>query len=259
VDGVVLDLRRNGGGLLTEALSLTGLFIDQGPVVQVKDSRERLQQMDDPERGTAYSGPLMVLVSRFSASASEILAGALQDYGRAVVVGDTATHGKGTVQAVLDIGSQLRADPPPKLGALKLTIQQFYRVNGDSTQSRGVVSDVVLPSFTEHLGTAEKDMEHALPFDKVKAANHDNLGLVSAELKTRASSQARQGVGGLREDGEGDRAVQARKARKAVTLNEKELREQLAREDADKLDEKANGLPKETATDGDVFKFSGTS
>jgi carboxyl-terminal processing protease len=259
VDGVVLDLRRNGGGLLTEALSLTGLFIDQGPVVQVKDSRERVERMDDPERGMAYSGPLMVLVSRFSASASEILAGALQDYGRAVIVGDSATHGKGTVQAVRDLGSLFRADPPPKLGALKLTIQQFYRVNGESTQARGVESDVVVPSFTEHLGTAEKDMDHALPFDKVKAANHDNLGLITAELKARLREQSERRVkessdfAKLAKEVE---AFKARKARKAVTLNEKELREQLTREDADKLDEKANeALPKETSAEGEVFKF----
>ena len=100
VDGVVLDLRRNGGGLLTEALALTGLFIDQGPVVQVKGSQGGVKRQDDPEKGTVYAGPLIVLTSRFSASASEILAGALQDYGRALVVGDTSTHGKGTVQTV---------------------------------------------------------------------------------------------------------------------------------------------------------------
>src|SRR5262249_41739150 len=107
VDGVVLDLRRNGGGALTEALSLTGLFIDEGPIVQVKGSQGRVQRRDDPEKGTVYSGPLMVLVSRFSASASEILAGALQDYGRALIVGDSATHGKGTVQVVLNLGNQI--------------------------------------------------------------------------------------------------------------------------------------------------------
>lgn len=262
VDGVVLDLRRNGGGLLSESLALTGLFIDQGPVVQVKDSRQRVQRMDDPERGTAYSGPLMVLVSRFSASASEILAGALQDYGRALVVGDSSTHGKGTVQAVLDIGSQLRADPPPKLGALKLTIQQFYRVNGDSTQARGVVSDVVLPSLTEALGTGEKEMEHALPFDKVKAVDHDNLNQVSAELKARLREQSERRVKESAEFAKLAKEIElfkARKARKAVPLNEAELREQLKREDADKLDEKAKALmPKDNSAEGDVYSFKRT-
>src|SRR5207302_5113254 len=153
VDGVVLDLRKNGGGALNEALALTGLFIDQGTVVQVKGSQGPVQRLKDPEKGTVYAGPLMVLVSRYSASASEILAGALQDYGRALIVGDSSTHGKGTVQALLDLGTQIAGNrvggsPQPKLGALKLTVQQFYRVNGDSTQNRGVLSDVVLPSLT---------------------------------------------------------------------------------------------------------------
>src|SRR5262249_18321747 len=138
VDGVVLDLRRNGGGALTEALALTGLFIDQGPIVQVKGAQQRVQHRDDPEKGTVYGGPLIVMDSRMSASASEILAGALQDYRRALIVGDSSTHGKGTVQVVIDIGNQLQSERPPKLGAIKLTIQQFYRVNGDSTQERGV-------------------------------------------------------------------------------------------------------------------------
>src|SRR5207249_8956230 len=126
-----------------------------------------------------YDGPLTVLVSRLSASASEILAGALQDYGRALIVGDTATHGKGTVQHVIDLGSRLPDEP--KLGALKLTIQQFYRVNGDSTQSRGVASDIVVPSLIEHLATPEKELDHALDFDRVDAVEHDDLGLITPE------------------------------------------------------------------------------
>src|SRR5262249_41652412 len=150
--------------------------------VQVKGSQGKVQRQDDPEKGTVYTGPLMVLVSRFSASASEILAGALQDYGRALIVGDVATHGKGTVQAVIDLGGQLQADPPPKLAAPKLTIQQSYRVTGDSTQSRGVLSDIVLPSLTELIATPEKEMDYALPFDHVKPTEHDDLHLVPANL-----------------------------------------------------------------------------
>ncbi|MCA9164966.1 MAG: PDZ domain-containing protein, partial [Planctomycetales bacterium] len=152
VDAVVLDLRRNGGGSLTEAINLTGLFIDQGPVVQVKDSDNNVQHYDDLEEGMAWKGPLVVLTSKFSASASEILAGAIQDYGRGIVVGDESTHGKGTVQSLLDLGSQvfgLRS--APNLGALKITMQQFYRPNGDSTQKRGVLADVVLPSLTNEM------------------------------------------------------------------------------------------------------------
>src|SRR5690606_34912583 len=161
VDAVVLDLRRNGGGSLSEAISLTGLFIDQGPVVQVKDPDGHVQHLDDMDRGVAWDGPLVVLTSKFSASASEILAGAIQDYRRGLIVGDESTHGKGTVQSLLDLGDQLFKIPnPPNLGALKITMQQFYRPNGDSTQKRGVLADVVLPSLTNHMeGISEADLD----------------------------------------------------------------------------------------------------
>lgn len=259
VDGVALDLRRNGGGLLSEALALTGLFIDQGPVVQVKDSRGTVEHKDDPERGIVYDGPLMILVSRFSASASEILAGALQDYGRALIVGDPATHGKGTVQAIRDIGSLFQIDPSPKLGALKLTIQQFYRVNGESTQARGVASDIVLPSLTEHLGTAEKDMDHALPFDKVKPVPHDKLGRVSEDLKAKLREKSAQRVKESEDFAKLAKEVElfkARKDRKTLPLNEKELRELLGREDAEKLDDKIKELtPSDTGSDNAEYKF----
>jgi carboxyl-terminal processing protease len=247
VDGVVLDLRYNGGGSLNEALGLTGLFIDQGPVVQVKDPRRGVKSLDDPEKGTVYSGPLVVLTSRFSASASEILAGTLQDYGRALIVGDTSTHGKGTVQVMIDLGDQVRANTPPKLGALKLTIQQFYRVNGDSTQGRGVVSDVVLPSLTEALASGEKEQENALPFDKVKPVEHAKLGLVPAELKKALQKRSDQRVKESRDFAKLARDIgwlKQWKARKKVTLNEKELREQLKDEEekaTPKSDEPALG------------------
>ena len=156
VDAVVLDLRNNGGGSLTEAINLTGLFIDDGPVVQVKDADGRVQHYDDLDPGIAWTGPLVVLTSKFSASASEILAGAIQDYHRGLIVGDHATHGKGTVQSMFDLGQQLfRVPNSPQLGALKITMQQFYRPNGDSTQNRGVLADVELPSITTHLDVGE--------------------------------------------------------------------------------------------------------
>ena len=145
VDALVLDLRKNGGGSLTEAISLTGLFIESGPVVQVKDPDGRIQQYDDTDRGIAWKGPLVVMISKFSASASEILAGAIQDYHRGLIVGDSSTHGKGTVQTMMDLGPQLfRVHNPPDLGSLKLTVQQFYRPNGDSTQQRGVLADIAV-------------------------------------------------------------------------------------------------------------------
>jgi carboxyl-terminal processing protease len=256
VDGVVLELRHNGGGALTEALALTGLFIDQGPIVQVKGSQRRVQHRDDPEKGTVYGGPLIVLVSRMSASASEILAGALQDYGRALVVGDSATHGKGTVQAVIDLGSQLQADRPPKLGALKLTIQQFYRVNGDSTQDHGVTSDIVLPSLSEVLATGEKELDYALAFDHVEPIAHDELGLVSAEVKSLLKTRSAERVKKSADFAKLTKAVEevkARKERKSIPLNEQELREQFTKEGGEKGDE--DGFLPDPPADGKPYKF----
>ena len=158
VDAVVIDLRHNGGGSLTESINLTGLFIDTGPVVQVKDSDGTKQQYDDTERGVAWAGPLVVLTSKFSASASEIFAGAIQDYKRGLIVGDNSTHGKGTVQSLLDLGQKIfrgLANAPP-MGALKITMQQFYRPDGDSTQNRGVLADVELPSLTSQSETSAR-------------------------------------------------------------------------------------------------------
>src|SRR5216117_1678190 len=151
IGGLVIDLRRNGGGSLEEAISLTGLFLKSGPIVQTKGSNGNIVVSSDPDAGIVYTGPMVVLTSRQSASASEIFAAALQDYGRAVVVGDQCTFGKGTVQTILDIGNytSLLGSRSHKDGALKLTIQKFYRVAGGSTQLHGVASDIVLPSLTD--------------------------------------------------------------------------------------------------------------
>ena len=163
VDEVVVDLRWNGGGSLTEAVNMTGLFIGNGPVVQVKGSDGRAQPYKPPaDEGFVWQGPLVVIINKFSASASEIFAGAIQDYGRGIVIGDHSTHGKGTVQQLFDLGNALfRIRDVPNMGALKLTIQQFYRPGGDSTQNRGVVSDVELPSLTTQLDVGEKDLDYA--------------------------------------------------------------------------------------------------
>jgi len=151
IAGLVIDLRRNGGGSLEEALSLTGLFLKSGPIVQTKDYNGSIRVSANPDPGIAYSGPMVVLTSRQSASASEIFAAALQDYGRAVVVGDKNTFGKGTVQTILPIGrfASLLGSRSDEDGALKLTIQKFYRVAGGSTQLHGVASDVILPSLSD--------------------------------------------------------------------------------------------------------------
>lgn len=183
VDAVILDLRTNGGGSLVEAINLTGLFIDQGPVVQVKDADSRVQAYDDRDKGAAWQGPLVVLTSKFSASASEIFAGAIQDYRRGLIIGDHSTHGKGTVQSLLDLGQRLFRGPnAPNLGALKITMQQFYRPNGESTQKRGVLADIELPSLTTHLDVAEGDLEHAIEFDKVPAAQYAATNMVDGAL-----------------------------------------------------------------------------
>jgi carboxyl-terminal processing protease len=184
VDAVVLDLSKNGGGSLPEAVSTTGLFIDQGTVVQVKTPGGRVEQLDDDERGTAWDGPLIVKVSQFSASASEIFAGAIQDYGRGIIVGDPKTHGKGTVQTLLDLGPYIMGPQVAKsYGALKLTIQQFYLPDGRSTQLEGVSSDVIVPSLTAKLDVSESDLDYAIPMDKVNARPHKNYRMVDSAIK----------------------------------------------------------------------------
>lgn len=192
VDAVIVDLRRNGGGSLTEAVETTGLFIDTGPVVQVKGPDGRVMPYNDRQAGMAWNGPLVVLTSKFSASASEIFAGAIQDYDRGIIIGDKSTHGKGTVQQLFDIAASFYRipNPPKKLGALKMTIQQFYRPSGDSTQNRGVVSDVELPSITTHLDIGESDLDYALEFDNVKQLPHDDYELVDKELIAKLRSQS---------------------------------------------------------------------
>ncbi len=170
IKALVIDLRRNGGGLLSEAIEMTGLFIERGPVVQVRDYLGRLNVDSDTNSKVAYDGPLAVLTSRFSASASEIFAGALQNYGRAVVIGDSSTHGKGTVQAVLEMKNYLNqfGTDVSRAGAAKLTIQKFYLPNGASTQKKGVVPDIALPSIDDFLDIGEADLPHALMWDEIR-------------------------------------------------------------------------------------------
>jgi carboxyl-terminal processing protease len=165
-EGIILDLRNNGGGSLPESISLTGLFIETGPVVQVRD-RRRVRALSDRDPSIVYDGPLVVLVNRLSASASEIVAGALQDYGRAIIVGDSKTHGKGTVQTLTSLSSA-----NPQLGSVKVTTASFYRIAGGSTQIRGVVPDIVIPSFTETLEVGEDLLENALPYSTVDEMNY---------------------------------------------------------------------------------------
>src|SRR5881398_3268659 len=195
IAGLVIDLRRNGGGSLEEALSLTGLFLKSGPIVQTKGSNGNIVISSDPDSGISYSGPLVVLTSRQSASASEIFAAALQDYGRAVVVGDKNTFGKGTVQTILPIGrfASLLGSHSEEDGALKLTIQKFYRVAGGSTQLHGVASDIVLPTLTDLPEFGEGALKNCLPYDEVPKARFtkwsDGHPLFVEELKRRSAER----------------------------------------------------------------------
>ncbi|MFA6317720.1 MAG: carboxy terminal-processing peptidase [Elusimicrobiota bacterium] len=232
VEGVILDLRRNGGGSLTEAISLTGLFIKEGPVVEVRDSAGSVTVLKDNDGEVLYNGPLIVLTSRASASASEILAGALQDYRRAVIVGEKSTFGKGTVQSMIDLEEYM----PPffragKSGALKLTIQKFYRISGESTQNRGVVPDIHLPSVTDFMDITESSLKNALPFDTMKPSEYVRLDDVTAALhglkkasKSRVASSRE--FAWVREDID---RYRKQKDDKTVSLNEsKRLREKEA-------------------------------
>jgi carboxyl-terminal processing protease len=186
VDGIVLDLRQNGGGSLQEAVELTGLFIPQGPVVQVRNSGGGVEVENDPDPSLVYDGPLAVLVDHYSASASEIFAGAIQDYGRGIVIGDP-TFGKGTVQTLIDLGRFLPTIKEP-VGQLKLTVAKFYRINGSSTQNRGVIPDIALPSAFDPNEVGESAQEFALPWDEIKpvpyAGSHRLAGLLP-ELEQR--------------------------------------------------------------------------
>src|ERR1051326_7449169 len=197
IAGLVVDLRRNGGGSLEEALSLTGLFLKSGPIVQTKDYNGYIRISSDPDNGIAYTGPLVVLTSRQSASASEIFAAALQDYGRAVIVGDKSTFGKGTVQTILPIGrfASLLGSHSDEDGALKLTIQKFYRVAGGSTQLHGVSSDIVLPSLSDLPEFGESALKNALPYDEVPKAKYtkwsDTHSLFIDQLRRRSEERVK--------------------------------------------------------------------
>lgn len=195
IDALVIDLRRNGGGLLSEAINLTGLFIEQGPVVQIRDSLGRVSLGRDNSSAVAYDGPLAVLTSRFSASASEIFAGALQNYGRAVVIGDSSTYGKGTVQVVFEMQNYLPrlARDYGRAGAAKLTTQKYYLPNGASTQLRGVVPDIALPSVDDFLDVGESREPNALIWDEIRAAPFGGAPLNQAFVAPLlAASQQRQ-------------------------------------------------------------------
>ena len=173
VDGIVIDLRNNGGGSLNDVVQMAGLFIDRGPIVQVKSRGRQPEVLKDNEDGVLWDGPLAVMVNEFSASASEIFAAAMQDYGRAVIIGSTSTYGKGSVQRSIGLDPDNFMSSNSDLGSLKLTLQKFYRISGGSTQLKGVVPDIIIPDFYEYLKVREKDNPNALPYDEINKANYN--------------------------------------------------------------------------------------
>jgi carboxyl-terminal processing protease len=240
VEGIVLDLRHNGGGILEESVNLVGLFIAKGPVVQVRDSEKRTKVYPDSDPKVAWDGPLIVLTGKLSASASEITAAALQDYGRALIVGDQSTHGKGTVQQVINLSRLMQSDPISEPGQVKVTVSKFYRIAGGTTQKQGVTPEIVLPSIYDYLDIGESSLDNALEADNIPAAKYEPVGEVKQyvpelEKASKARIAKSKDFAYLLED---IAEVKKRKDEKTISLNEKvriaERDEQKARTEARK-------------------------
>ncbi len=231
VDGVVMDLRENGGGSLVEAVELTGLFIDKGPVVQVRESGGRVQVESDDKRGVAWDGPLAVLVNRSSASATEIFAAAIQDYGRGLIVGEP-TFGKGTVQNLIDL-DRWPSKQGAKFGQVKLTIAQFFRVDGDTTQHAGVVPEIQFPVTVDATEFGESTYDNALPASKIAMAPHNNLGNFGPLLPTLVNRHKARAAKD-REFGWWSQDVaefRAERDKKLISLNEADRRTERQRDE----------------------------
>jgi carboxyl-terminal processing protease len=234
VDAAVMDLRGNGGGLLEEAKTLSGLFIDTGPVVQVKELFG-VRHLDDAEEGTAWDGPLVVLIDKASASASEIFAGVIRDYERGLIIGDASTFGKGTVQSIMPIQdhSRRRARNGHR-GALKLTIQQFFRANGDSTQINGVAPHIHIPSMNDYRDFGEGKMDNAVKFEKVAPLAHDTYHRVPSSLVAQLnerSEERRKADAKFQKLDEQIKKYLDRKARHSISLNEAKFRAEYVPDD----------------------------
>ncbi len=242
-EGIILDLRNDGGGSLADAVDIAGLFIKSGPVVQVKDSSGKIKDLDDDDDTIEYSGPLVVLVNQFSASASEIVAAALQDYKRAIIVGGEHTYGKGTVQTIIDMDKAIQPSISKEIGdigALKVTIQKFYRITGGSTQYKGVVPDIVLPSLFRHLKSGEKYLDDSLPWDQIGPAKYTTFGGKPLDLKMirQKSLQRVAHDPGLQAIAEEAVKADERSKDTAVSLRLRDMRQKIeeARAERKKLD-----------------------
>jgi carboxyl-terminal processing protease len=256
IDLLVVDLRNNGGGALSEAIEVSGLFIESGPIVQVKTPGGEKDIHPDTNPTVAYAGPLVVLTNRLSASASEIFAGVIKDYRRGIIVGDNSTHGKGTVQNVMPVGQSGLAGlfNPEDRGALKLTISQFYRVNGDSTQNLGVPSDIVLPSLLDHMDLGESSLENALKFDHIDPAEYQPWNRVNPQMVSLLQQRSQTRVTTEAEFQKLNKDIATfveRKNRKQISLNlESRKKERIQ----DKLEEKkAEEITSEEQGDGPIF------
>ena len=253
VDGIVIDLRNNGGGSLSEAISLTGLFIPKGPVVQVKESTGETEVYTDPDPSVAYDGPLAVLTNRFSASASEIFAGAIQDYKRGLVIGEQ-TYGKGTVQTMVDLNQWL-PNEKEKLGQVNITIQKFYRVNGSSTQRKGVTPDIELPSVFSAEKYGESSEPTALPWDQIATSKFDMTKYTSLKEVDKLRDKYQQR---LKSDVELKKFVEEldfyKKAREITTVSLQESKRKKERDESEKKHEAIRKLGGEDEEDSDVPK-----
>jgi len=258
VDALIVDLRSNGGGALSEAIEVSGLFITKGPIVQVREPDNAVTSYPDEDPDMYWRKPMVVVCNRMSASASEIFAGAIKDYRRGIVIGDRTTHGKGTVQNVMPVASRINLFGKDR-GALKLTISKFYRVNGDSTQKKGVVSDVVLPSIRNHQDSGEDSLDNALAFDRIQRAT----GVLPFPFVNDGITRklAQQSASRVSDDKDFRKVAQnvvrytERKNRKTISLNESTLREEEAELKRER-EEQEEAIKKATGTDDDKDIFA---
>jgi carboxyl-terminal processing protease len=230
MEGLILDLRNNGGGSLRTAVDIAGLFIEEGPVVQVSSTGNRKEVLKDDDSEIVWDGPLVILVNELSASASEILAAAMQDYKRGVIIGSKQTYGKGTVQNLIDLNQWVRKNDLGDMGALKLTTQKFYRVNGGSTQLEGVKSDVVLPDRYSYIEVGERDYDNPLPYDKIQPANYEEWdGYIDYEETIKRSKERMAKSEQLRLIDENARWIKNQRDESEVSLNFEKYRAEIER------------------------------